>query len=73
MFRTETVLEDTSAVCLTVEPCVSRQLSQSQEFVHAEDLEQECVPSTVSMTATVPAMRNAAAMDVDMNVHLHIQ
>lgn len=73
MFLIKTALEDTNAVSLTAGLCVCRLLSQSQECVHAGNLEQECVPSSVSMTVTVRTMRNAAAMDVDMNARLHIQ
>ncbi len=49
---------------------------QSQECVLETMLEyqcQECVLRCVSMTVTVPKIRNAAAMDVDISVWFHIK
>jgi len=46
---------------------------QSQESVQAKKLEQKRVTICVTMTVTVRTMRNAAAMDVDISVWLHLQ
>ncbi|KAK9953769.1 hypothetical protein ABG768_015896, partial [Culter alburnus] len=49
---------------------------KSQECVHADNMKQKCVQGFVSchvpMTVTVPKMRNAAAMDVDVSVWLQL-
>ncbi|CAM4610444.1 unnamed protein product [Leuciscus chuanchicus] len=46
---------------------------KSQDSVQAQNLEEESVLSCVPVIVTVRNMRNAAAMDVDVSVWLHLQ
>ncbi|XDV36733.1 hypothetical protein PO909_006462 [Leuciscus waleckii] len=47
--------------------------AKSQDSVQAQNLEEESVLSCVPVIVTVRNMRNAAAMDVDVSVWLHLQ
>ncbi|KAK7172077.1 hypothetical protein R3I93_004391 [Phoxinus phoxinus] len=69
----ETALQNTSAVNFPLVPRACCLFSQSQESVQAHNQKQESVPSCVPMTVTVRTMRNAAAMDVNVSVWIHIQ